>query len=351
MKRKKHAKRNLKRCKVDVKPRKIWTRWGATRLARLSNDPIYKLVARELVAHGHINFWKHGAYGQGVRVAIMDTGIYLNSPAFKDATNITGKSFVEGQDWDKDGHGHGTFVASQIYHKFDLAEVIRHKEIICCGCPKIESLLILKNLPDRGSGPITNTLKALDYLLELPEEELPHILNCSFSSPPDTWKTDIGIEIAEKVLALQERGVLIFCAAGNSGHKEDPRVRFFANLTPTYAIASTGGYSGKSYFSSYGQHISYASDGELRLGIRNKDDLEYGKSSGTSMSCPDGAAFAALTLSHLTKNSRAIRQLIKDKKAEEFWQQKGMLHDAGDPGFDHFFGNGVFWFKDTISLK
>ena len=325
--------------------------------ARLSNDPIYKLIASELVMHGHINFWRQQrTYGAGPHVCVIDTGIDMTSPFFKGSSVIDTKlsrSFVPGERWDRDGHGHGTFVASQIYHKFSLADVVRGKEIICCGCPGLSRLTILKNLPNSGSGPVENTEKALDYLLSLDDKDLPHIVNCSFSSHPDAIHTDIGRRIAGKVLQLEQRGVLVYCAAGNSGHKKDPRVRFFANITPTSAIlASNSRASSIAYFSSRGQHATYAMDGVLRLGARLGDKIEYARNNGTSMACPDAVGFMALCLSWISRGDPSlVRNIIKEGKHIQFLEKNGLVHDVAPSGFDPNSGWGTLWLRDNIELK
>lgn|SRR3990167_8648845 len=335
---------------VRIKPpKKVKDFKEAITLARYSNDPIFKLIANELVTHGDINYWKRGFYGQGVRVAVLDTGIYLNSPFFKTATNIVGKSFC-GEAWDIDGNGHGTSVASQIYHKFSLSEVVSGREIICCSCPQLEQLMILKVLNDAGQGLWDWAEAAIDYLLELPDNQRPHIINCSFSGHPDLVLTEQGRRIGGKLVKLRNRPTLIVAAAGNTGFTDDPRVRYFANLDPAIPALATDNLTDPAYFSSHGPRAlrGYARDGVFRLGVDNVPEKAYVKLSGTSMASPDTAGFAALTLCYL--NSLHTDKFANINLIENTWAQKGMLYDAGAPGADEYFGKGVLWFKDNINL-
>jgi serine protease len=87
---------------------------GEPRSGAPANDPLYPLQ------HGHrlMNVaaaWARGGRGQGVTIAILDTGVDLNHPDLADRL-VPGVDIVEGKGSDcapgpQDGHGHGTHVA------------------------------------------------------------------------------------------------------------------------------------------------------------------------------------------------------------------------------------------------
>lgn len=56
--------------------------------------------------------WAGGHDGAGVKVAVLDTGVDANHPDLAGKI-VAGKSFIPGEDV-RDGHGHGTHVASTI---------------------------------------------------------------------------------------------------------------------------------------------------------------------------------------------------------------------------------------------
>jgi subtilisin family serine protease len=48
--------------------------------------------------------------GKGVDVCILDTGLETSHPDFS-SEEIEGKSFIDGEDWNRDPNGHGTHCA------------------------------------------------------------------------------------------------------------------------------------------------------------------------------------------------------------------------------------------------
>jgi hypothetical protein len=56
--------------------------------------------------------WQAGAYGQGVTVCVIDSGLDATHPEYNQGVigNITGDALVFGTTWDTDGIGHGTHV-------------------------------------------------------------------------------------------------------------------------------------------------------------------------------------------------------------------------------------------------
>jgi hypothetical protein len=152
--------------------------------------------------------------GEGVRVAVLDTGLAaVNKPAGLALNNLNG--FGDGDEPDEDGDGyldpvagHGTFIAGVI-------------EQLAPGC-ELDVYEVLTTYGDGGEAEIAGVLVKLAAGDELSR---PNIVNLSFGS-----YSPIGMEVlADAIAALREVGVIVVASAGND-----------ASCAPTYPAALPG---------------------------------------------------------------------------------------------------------------
>jgi lantibiotic leader peptide-processing serine protease len=174
--------------------------------------------------------WAQGHFGQGVLVAVLDTGFDLEHPDLKDNIDLgRSRNFVEGQSLEyslPDMFSHGTHVAGII--------AAADNGIGTIGVAPQASLMLVKVLQDNGSGKIEDILKGITYAADQGAK----VINMSFAAQFDTngfyyyvsepgkgeWlpmpKKDI-LEyrrlMGRAVTYANSRGALVVAAAGNDG--------------------------------------------------------------------------------------------------------------------------------------
>lgn len=142
---------------------------------------------------------KSGQLGQGVTIAILDTGVQASHPAFKGKKissykNFSGEVISEG--YSVDTSDHGTHVAG----------------LICgngLGVAQGASVMSCIVLPERR-GTLSEFISALEWVSQQPEVSIVNI-----SAGLDEDKEKRGLQ--EAIDAVMLTGILPVCAAGNKG--------------------------------------------------------------------------------------------------------------------------------------
>lgn len=147
--------------------------------------------------------WDSGDTGQGVDVAVLDTGIDAAHPDFAGRIAAS-ESFVPGQDV-TDRHGHGTHVASTVAGTGAASD---GKEK---GVAPGASLHIGKVLDNDGSGQDSWILAGMEWAVR---DQHAKIVSMSLGSGP-TDGTDPMSQAVNRLSA--ETGALFVIAAGNTG--------------------------------------------------------------------------------------------------------------------------------------
>lgn len=131
--------------------------------------------------------------GKNVDVYIMDSGIEATHPEFVE-TNIVNIYSVTGEF--SDTNGHGTAIASVISGK-------------TCGITNA-TLKIVKIFSNSHETTEHEFLDAIDAIINDHEDNSFSVLNCSWSIPKNEW-------VEHKLRVLEDEGVFIIAASGNSG--------------------------------------------------------------------------------------------------------------------------------------
>ncbi|GAA1992016.1 S8 family serine peptidase [Microbacterium pumilum] len=235
--------------------------------------------------------WAEGFTGEGVTVAVLDTGIDDTHPDLQGHISPDSKSFVPGEDVDTDQHGHGTHVASTVAGT-GAASGGTHR-----GVADGAQLLIGKVLGGSdGSGQDSWIIEAMEWA----GEHAP-IVSMSLGSYGASDGKDLMAESLNQIAI--ETGALFVVAAGNNGAPES--VGSPGSAEQALTVGSVDDPSGAlSYFSSQGplsrsgaMKPDLTGPGNDVTAARSADSAGEGSyitMSGTSMATPHVAGAAAI---------------------------------------------------------
>lgn len=218
------------------------------------------------------NLWlQYGIRGQGVNVAVVDSGIEGSHPSFLNQQSLNAISFVPGQA-SGDGFGHGTWVASKIG-----AEGV--------GIAPRCNLTSLRVLAADGSGPTTFSFEALKWVLHSKSID---IVNMSLGS----FQNDVEQE--KLLVKLANAGVVVVAAAGNM----DTDQPFYpAAYKTTLSVSAIDRSMHRAGFADFGPYLDISAPGVSCYGCYLGGTFRL--MSGTSMAAPIVTGLLTLGISLL----------------------------------------------------
>jgi thermitase len=253
--------------------------------------------------------------GDGVIVAVLDTGVYLNHPALVSKLTAERYDFVDDDAWpddvgnglDDDGDGeadevvgHGTHVAG----------------IVLMVAPNAR-IMPLRVLDSDGIGDDGIIVQAIEYAIT----HGARVINLSLGTADESDLLEEAVERATRA------GAVVVSASGNANSKTR---QYPAAEGCVIAVTSVNQSDVKSSFSNYGSWVDIAAPGEAIYSMLENDG--YGSWSGTSMAAPFVSGQAAL-----------IRRLRPDWNP---WQISAAIARtsrdirANNPGFGSDLGEG-----------
>ncbi|MFI5226148.1 MAG: S8 family serine peptidase, partial [Candidatus Limnocylindrales bacterium] len=274
----------------------------------IATDPIQTGVSRIRANHlGGDSAFAAGFTGQGVKVAVLDTGVDLTHPDLVPNLDIAlGKNCITTGP-PQDGHGHGTHVAGIIAAADNGVGVI--------GVAPKATIVPIKVLDDTGNGEWSNLICAVDYLTGLMTDGDPtndvRVANMSLGDVGGIGTCTDG-SIREAICKSVAAGVTYVAAAGNSTVDASTFIpAAFPEVIAVSALTDLDGEPGGqggclidflSYycddtlaeFSNFGSTIAVAAPG-----VQIYSDWTgggYATEDGTSMASPHVAGVAALAL-------------------------------------------------------
>ncbi|MFG2320647.1 S8 family serine peptidase [Streptomyces tendae] len=165
-------------------------------------------LAESTAQIGAPEVWKGGNTGQGVDVAVLDTGYDTGHPDLSGGQVVSARSFVPGQDV-LDRQGHGTHVASTVAGNGAASD---GKER---GVAPGVRLHVGKVLGDDGSGPSSGVIAGMEWAAR---EARARVVSMSLGG---TVPSDGSDPLSQALNALSaETGTLFTVAAGNEGPGE-----------------------------------------------------------------------------------------------------------------------------------
>ena len=212
--------------------------------------------------------------GQGIKVAIIDSGIDVDHPDLMD--NIKGgcNTVDPRKSWDDD-YGHGTHVAGIVAALDNIIGVV--------GVAPEAHLYAVKVLNRRGIGFASDIIDGLQWCIDNGIQ----VANMSIGSSGNAESYH------DAIIAARNEGITIVAAAGNNG-EYDGSIVWPARWEETIAVSATNESDGLAYFSSYGEEVDLAAPGQ-NINSTCKDGY-YCIRSGTSMATPHIAGTVALIL-------------------------------------------------------
>lgn len=219
--------------------------------------------------------------GEGVVVAVIDTGCDLNHKDLK-LNLLDGKNFIEPNEPPMDRNGHGSHVAGTI-------AAIKNGAGVVGVAPKTK-IIPVKALDDNGSGNINSIVSAIKWSADQNVD----FITMSLGSPSKSKLLENAINYAN------EKGCVMFCAAGNSG--KDVDIMYPAKYDYTIAIGAIDRNLQRTNFTCSGETLDFLAPGHEILSCVPGD--QYAIMSGTSMSNPFAVGCACLALSSYKKQNR-----------------------------------------------
>jgi serine protease len=276
------------------------------------------------------------ARGDGIVVAVIDTGVDLEHPDLK-ANLLPGWDFIDDDNTAQDIAGHGTHVAGLIAANGLVKGVAPNAKLL--------PVRVLRDLSGGTAFPVAQGILWAAGLLEtpmVPKNPNPaRVINLSLGSD------EYNDLIAAAISSAMQSGVTVIAAAGNNGGS----LAYPAALPGVVAVTALAGpkiayqpfYASRGsglWVTAYGGDSTQDQDGDrvmdgvlstdLKAGINGAPGTSgYGLRMGTSMASPQVAGLAALALSSGTPNF-LLRSALANNTS-----------DIGPLGFDARFGHGL----------
>lgn len=247
----------------------------------------------------------NSAWGSGVSIAILDTGVTANS-AF--SSKITSINLVDLPTDPSKQNGHGTAVASMIIGNGELTP----------GVAPGASILSIRIANDLGQSDSFLLAKGIVAAVDGGAR----LINISMGSPGDSGLVRSAIEYARAA------GSMIVAATGNNGVNSVSYPAANAGVTAVGAVDALGNHMD---FSNTGRQVAISAPG---FGVNAAWTGNQAASvSGTSFSSPIVVGAIAAVMSQPGSKKVSNAQALNLISAN--------LNDAGEPGSDAFLGAGM----------
>lgn len=262
--------------------------------------------------------WGKEQYGQGVTVAVIDSGLYgINGgESHEDIDSnkvVKPYNFVDKNGDVTDTRGHGTNVSGILFAK-------TNNGIGVAGVMPEVKIMPLKVFGTNGAE-TADVISAIDYAVNNGAD----VINLSLGS------RNVSQSLKAACDAAVAKGVLVVAAAGNDG---TGTLFYPAAFDSVIGVAALDKGNTRYENSQYGDSVYVSAPGTNIVCIENKSN-GYSVQSGTSMASPQVAALGAM--------AKSINKNITQAEFKQLIQQT--CTDLGEKGFDIFYGCGAINFE------
>lgn len=246
------------------------------------NDPALKESSENYQwAHEYIGdqyAWAKGYKGKGIKIGIIDTGVYSTHEDLQENV-VQNLTMVPegGAATTTDPEGHGTHVAG-------IAAAVGNNGKGGVGIAPDAQIYAYSVMDSSGSMKDEYILRAINRAID----DGVDVINMSLGSGYYSGNEESMIEKAYR------NGVAIFAAAGNEATNGYEFPASYDNVCSIAAIMQDGSKAG---FTNYGDKIDLAFPGVEIYSTVNDSNQSYDFMQGTSMACPVAAGTAAVILS------------------------------------------------------
>jgi len=218
--------------------------------------------------------------GDGVKIAVIDTGCDLNHPDIKNNL-LDGINLIDKNKPPMDDNGHGSHVCGTI-----AAE--NNGEGVVGVAPKAK-IMPVKALDGKGQGSLKSIVDGIVWASDNGAD----FITMSLGSPNPAQPLQDALKYATN------KGCIIFCAAGNSGENSD--ISYPAKYPETISVGAIDENFERTSFTCSGEDLDFLAPGHNILSLIPGN---YSIMSGTSMSNPFAVGCAALLLSYNRKHKK-----------------------------------------------
>ncbi len=215
--------------------------------------------------------WKQER-GQGVKVAVLDTGVDLNHPDLKDG--IKGYKDFTGEGIN-DVSGHGSHCAGVIGARINDTGTVG----IAPECD-----LYIGKVLGREGGSNETVAAGVDWAVE----QGVHLISMSLGG------ANSSKQLYESIHKALAQGVCLICAAGNEGSLYSNSIGYPGRYGSVITVAAHDPDGNRAGFSSRGGELDFMAPGTDIWSCHK--DSGYASLSGTSMATPFVAGLAALVI-------------------------------------------------------
>ncbi len=292
---------------------------------------------------------EHGYLGQGVGVAILDTGISLHKDFVEGGNRVIAfEDFINGRKEPYDDNGHGTHVAG-IIGGSGYSSKGKY-----AGIAPACKFIVVKVLDHRGDGNISDVLAGLQWIIDNRKKYNIRVVNISVGTAAKD-SLDENSLLVQGVNAVWDSGIVVIVAAGNNGpgpmsistpgisrkvitvgsSDDNVAVEVFGTRAKDYSGRGPTPYCikkpdivapGSNIIScNISRYITRGKNGSVQLNTADAP-MMYTIKSGTSMATPVVSGAIALLLSaHPELTNREVKLLLRNSAVDlgQHWEKQG----------------------------